>query len=86
MRSLVVGGVVLAFLSLSRTALPQTIQDVEEVSADTRVIFGSIEIFEDGKPKRFRNPLVLIVLPAETTEAITYREGKVGYFFWHWSR
>ena len=65
-----------------------TIKDVENVAPDTRVAFGTAEVFVDGEQETWgvkftgHNYFYLLVLPPDTSEAISYRLDKDGAFFW----
>lgn len=76
------------FLLIWGCAAPPTMTDVKEVTADTSIVFGSIEVYEDSELKEWGarffgyDHLYLTILPAESNEAITYKLDKHGSFFW----
>ncbi len=78
----------LASLLLWACAAPPTMKDVEQVAADSSIVFGSIEVYEDGKQQEWGSRFFgydyfyLIILPTGTNEAITYKLDKEGKFFW----
>jgi len=78
----------LAALLLWGCAASPTIKDVEQVAADSSIVFGSIEVYEDGKQQEWGSRFFgydhfyLIILPSGTNEAITYKLDKEGKFFW----
>jgi len=69
-------------------AVPPTMKDVEQIATDTRVVFGSVDVYvNDDKEKwgiKFTgsNYFYLTILPPDSNEAITYRLGKEGVFYW----
>lgn len=77
-----------ATLFLWGCAAPPTMTDVEEVTADTSIVFGSVEVYEAGKLKEWGtrffgyDHFYLTILPANSNEAITYKLDKTGNFFW----
>ena len=65
-----------------------TMKDVEEIGPDTQIVFGSTEVWVDEEQETWgtkftgHNYFYLLVLPADSTEAISYRLDKDGVFFW----
>ena len=43
----------LASLLLWGCAAPPTMKDVEQVAADSSIVFGSVEVYEDGKQQEW---------------------------------
>ena len=78
----------LASLLLWGCAAPPTMKDVEQVVADSSIVFGSVEVYEDGKQQEWGSRFFgydhfyLTILPSGTNEAITYKLDKEGKFFW----
>jgi len=78
----------LAVLLMWGCSTAPTIKDVENVAPDTRVAFGTAEVFVDGEQETWggkftgHNYFYLLVLPPDTSEAISYRLDKDGAFFW----
>lgn len=75
-------------LYLVSCATPPTINDVAEVDANTKVVFGSVVVYKDGKQEKWGvkftgfNYFYLTILPPDTNEAITYKLDKDGVFYW----
>jgi hypothetical protein len=86
-------------------AVAPSMQDVEVVTDDTHVVYGSVDVFSaQGKPQDWgsgwtgHNYFYVTILPAGSTEAITYRLDDDGMFYWalepgdysllgyHWSK
>ena len=69
-------------------AAPPTMQAVDQASADTGVVFGSVEVYEDGELQKWgtrffgADYFYLMVLPPDSNEAITAKLAKDGNFFW----
>lgn len=69
-------------------AAPPTMTDVDEITANTRIVFGSVEVYEDGELKEWgtrffgHDHFYLTILPAGSSEAITYKLDDDGNFFW----
>lgn len=78
----------LSTLLFCSCAAPPTITDVDEITANTRIVFGSVEVYEDGKLQEWGtrffgyDHFYLTILPAESSEAITYKLDDDGNFFW----
>jgi hypothetical protein len=85
-----IGIVALAFASIffMACATAPTMKDVEEISPDTRIVFGSVEVYKDGEKETWgtkftgHNNFYLTILPAGSDEATTYTLTKDGVFFW----
>lgn len=77
-----------ALLLVWGCAAPPTIKDVEEATADSTIVFGSIEVYEDGEQQEWGSRFFgydhfyLTILPSNSNEAITYKLDKEGKFFW----
>ena len=75
-------------LTLSGCATPPSIKNASEITENTRVVFGSVAVFRDGKQEKWGlkftgyNYFYLTILPSETNEAITYKVDKDGVFYW----
>lgn len=88
MRKLLLLLVLTPFLLMTGCALPPTINDVRDIAPDTKVVFGSVEVYKDGKKEKWgikftgNNYFYLTILPPDTNEAITYKLSKDGVFFW----
>lgn len=80
--------VFLALLLFWGCAAPPTMQTVDETSADTSVVFGSVEVYDDGKLQKWGTRFLgsdyfyLTILPPDSNEAITAKLPKDGNFFW----
>ena len=80
----------LAIISLlmSGCAIPPSIKDATEIAKNTKVVFGSVEVYRDGKQEKWGmkftgyNYFYLTILPPDTNEAITYKLDKDGVFYW----
>lgn len=78
----------LAVAVMAGCATPPTMRDAVEVSADTRIAFGSVEVVVDGEQEKWgtkftgHNWFYLTILPPDTSEAVTYRLAKDGVFYW----
>jgi hypothetical protein len=78
----------LASLLLWGCAAPPTMKDVEQVAADSSIVFGSVEVYEDGKQQEWGSRFFgydhfyLTILPSDSNEAITYKLDNEGKFFW----
>ena len=65
---------------------PGTIKDAEQVATDSSIVFGSIEVFEDGKQQEWgtrffgHDHFYLLILPAGTSDAISYKLDDTGKF------
>ncbi|MBT8107688.1 MAG: hypothetical protein KJP17_05600 [Gammaproteobacteria bacterium] len=65
-----------------------TIRDVDSVSAETRLVFGTAEVIVDGKKETWgaswtgTNNFYLTLLPEQSNEAISYLLDKDGVFYW----
>ena len=77
-----------ASLLLWGCAAPPTMKDVEQVTADTSMVFGSVEVYQDGELQKWGarffgyDHFYLTILPPDSDEAITYKLDKEGKFFW----
>jgi hypothetical protein len=77
-----------AVLLLWGCAAPPTMKDVEEAPSDTSIVFGSVEVYQDGELMRWGSRFFgydhfyLTILPPESNEAITYKLDKTGKYFW----
>jgi hypothetical protein len=78
-----------AVLVAAGCATAPTMQDVQAVSADTHIAYGSVDVFSaKGKPQDWgtgwtgHNYFYVTILPAGRTEAITYRLDDDGMFYW----
>jgi len=80
--------VVLALLLTWGCSVPPTIKDAEQIPDDASIAFGSVEVYEDGELQEWGtrffgyDHFYLIILPPDTSEAITYKLAKDGVFFW----
>lgn len=80
--------VLLTLLLFWGCAVPPTIKDVEELSEDTSMVFGSIEVYDDGEKQEWgtrffgHDHFYLTILPPDSSEAISYKLAKDGTFFW----
>ncbi len=70
-------------------AVAPQMEDVDVVAADTHIVYGSIDVFSaTGKSQDWgtgwtgHNYFHVTVLPADSSEAITYRLDKDGMFYW----
>ncbi len=69
-------------------AVPPTMKDVEQIAAGDRVVFGSVEVYEDGEQEKWgikftgSNYFYLAILPPDSNEATTYKLAKDGQFYW----
>jgi hypothetical protein len=69
-------------------AVPPTMKDVEQITADTSIVFGSVEVYDEDELQswgsRFfgHDYFYLTILPPDSNEAITYKLAKDGKFFW----
>jgi hypothetical protein len=66
-----------------------TMRDVETVTADTRIAYGSVDVFGDkGEPEKWGarwtgyNYFYVTILPAGRSDAITYQLDDDGMFYW----
>ncbi len=77
-----------AIVAVSACTTAPQVKDVEEISPDTRVVFGSAEVWSDDKQQKWgptwtgHNHFYLFILPEGTEEAITYHLDKDGQFYW----
>lgn len=75
-------------LLLLGCATSPTINDVAEIKENTQIVFGSVEVYNNGKQETWgikftgHNYFFLTILPSNTNEAITYKLDKDGVFFW----
>lgn len=75
----------LLFLVLVPCAVQATaLRDVKEneLTEQTHVVYGSFQVFENGKVKKLWGDLLLMILPPESNESLGYRVDKDGIFFW----
>ena len=79
---------VLAALFLWGCTGAPTIKDAESVAPDSRIVFGSVEVWSGDEQETWgtdwfgHSGFYLMILPPDTDEAITYRLDKDGMFFW----
>ena len=79
---------VLAALFLWGCTGAPTIKDADSIAPDSRIVFGSVEVWSDDKQETWgtdwlgHSGFYLMILPPDTDEAITYRLDKDGMFFW----
>ena len=79
---------VLVVLLLWGCTTAPTVKDVKELAPDTRIAFGSAEVWVDGKQETWgtkwtgHNNFYLIVLPANSNEAFSYKLDDDGVFYW----
>jgi hypothetical protein len=78
-----------ATLLVAGCATAPTMQDVEAVSADTHIAYGSVDVFSaKGKAQDWgtgwtgQNYFYVTILPAGSKDAITYRLDEDGMFYW----
>jgi len=76
------------FLFLGCSVAP-TMKDVEVLTADTHIVYGSVDVFgTKGKRQEWgmgwtgSNYFYLMILPAGSSEAITYKLDDDGMFYW----
>jgi hypothetical protein len=75
-------------LFLVSCAVPPSIKDVEDISTDTKIVFGSVKVYKGDKQLEWgikftgSNYFHLTILPPDTNEAITYQLDKDGVFYW----
>jgi len=66
-----------------------TIRDTTDITADTSIGFGHVDVFVDGKKKEWgmtwtgEDALLLLILPPDTNKALTYQLSDDGDFFWN---
>jgi hypothetical protein len=84
-----VGAVLLAaIVTVSACAAAPQIKDVEQIAPDTKVVFGSAEVWSDNEQQKWgptwtgHNHFYLFILPEGSSEAITYHLDKDGQFYW----
>lgn len=82
-------GLAAVALLLAGCATAPSMQDVDIVTADTRIVYGSVDVFSaKGKLHDWgvgwtgHNYFYVTILPAGSTEAITYRLDDDGMFYW----
>jgi len=82
MRMGLISVTILALLSISTIASADRIRDLEAVSSDTHVVYGTIDLFDRDKLKR-NTRSVLVILPEHTSETLNYRatRNEDGVFF-----
>ena len=79
---------VLTVLLLWGCTAPPTIKDAEDIVPDAQIVFGSVEVWSGDEQETWgvkffgSNYFYLMMLPPDSTEAITYRLDKDGNFFW----
>jgi hypothetical protein len=79
---------IFALLLFWGCAVPPTMKDVEEITADANIVFGSVEVYEDGELQEWGtrffgyDHFYLTILPPDSNESITYKLAKGGTFFW----
>jgi hypothetical protein len=79
---------VAGILLLGGCASAPTMHDVEVVSQDTRLVYGSAEIYVDDERQKLgfswtaESHFFLIILPPDSNEAISYDLDDSGQFFW----
>jgi hypothetical protein len=79
-----IGLPLLAAFLFSACATAPTIKNAEEISADTGVVFGSVEVWVGDEQEKWgmgwlgENHFYLMILPEGTNQAITYRVAKDG--------
>lgn len=84
----IIGLPLLAAFLFSACATAPTIKDAEKISAETSVVFGSVEVWVGDEQEKWgmgwlgENHFYLMILPEGTNQAITYRVGKDGRFYW----
>ena len=75
-------------LMLFGCATSSQIKDVETLKAGQTLVFGSVAVIEDGKPKKWgmtwtgTQELWLLLLPQDSTKALPYRLANDGTFAW----
>jgi hypothetical protein len=75
-------------LFLASCAVPPTIKDVTEIGVSTKVVFGNVKVYKDGKLQKWgikftgSDYFYLTILPPNTNEAITYKLDEDGVFYW----
>lgn len=74
---------ILALVFTSDVVSAQRIRDVEKASVDTRIVYGSFDLFEMGEPETKRHG-TLVILPSDANRALTYRvsDSENGVFYW----
>lgn len=81
-------GTLVTLLLVWGCAVPPTIKDVEQVTAETSIVFGSVEVYDEGEllewGTRFfgYDHFYLTILPPDSNEAISYKLAKDGNFYW----
>lgn len=79
---------VLAMLLLWGCTTATTVKDVEDIAPDSHIAFGSAEVWVDGEQETWgtkwtgHNNFYLIVLPADSNEAFSYKLDDDGVFYW----
>jgi hypothetical protein len=69
-------------------AAPPTMKNVEQAATDTSMVFGSVEVYDEGELKKWGSRFFghdffyLTILPPDSNEAITHKLAKDGRFFW----
>jgi len=79
----VLAGFLLTLLGVNASAA--IIRDVDELTAETRLIYGSLQLYEEGElmKRSARKQFYLLILPADANQAIAYRVNREvsGEFF-----
>lgn len=79
---------ILALLLCWGCSTAPSIEDVETVTADTRIVFGTAEVIVDGKKQKWgagwtgHSYFYMTILPPDSSEAISYTLAKDGLFYW----
>jgi hypothetical protein len=69
-------------------AVPPKMKDVEQITADTSIVFGSVEVYDEDELQAWGSRFFgydyfyLTILPPDSNEAISYKLDKEGKFFW----
>lgn len=72
MRSVPGRYIILVCLLFCGTASAERIRDVEAISADTRLVYGSVDFYNRGKLRR-NNQTFVSILPSDTDESLSYQ-------------
>lgn len=79
---------ILVPLLLWGCAAPPTMKDAEQLTADTSIVFGSVEVYDEDELQKWGSRFFgydffyLTVLPPDGNEAITHKLDKNGKFYW----
>lgn len=70
------------------TSLPAPIENITEVKPDTTIVYGSADVYLNNEQQKLgftwsgQNDLYFLILPADSSNALTFKLSKDGEFYW----